>query len=279
MENRNQAAIGVFDSGLGGLTVVRELMRSLPAEHLVYFGDTARVPYGSKTKETIIHYTEQILAFLKTKDVKAIVVACNTVSAYGHDALEELKSRVPIPVVEVVKPGARAAAAATRNKRIGVTGTAATVRSGIYESFIRGIDPGIRVFQKACPLFVPLAEEGWWDDPVTREVAERYLSELREQDVDTLIMGCTHYPLIRKIIGEVMGDQVTLINPAYETVQEAKRMLACAGLLRENAENEEDSMKYRFYVSDGPERFSGFANAVLGGVPSEAEKVNIEVYG
>ena len=278
MDNRNQAAIGVFDSGLGGLTVVRELVRALPDEPLVYFGDTARVPYGSKTKETIIHYTDQILAFLKTKEVKAIVVACNTVSAYGHDALEELKSRTPVPIVEVVKPGARAAVSASLNGKIGVTGTAATVRSGIYESFIKSINPDIRVFQKACPLFVPLAEEGWWDDPVTKDVAERYLRELREQDVDTLIMGCTHYPLIRKTIGEVMGEKVTLINPAYETAQEARRMLESSGLLKSPGEEPEHFPKYRFYVSDGPERFSSFAQAVLGKGPFTAEKINIEAY-
>lgn len=271
----NSSAIGVFDSGLGGLTVAREVIRALPEERIVYFGDTARVPYGSKSASTIRHYAEQILAFLKTQDVKAIVVACNTVSAY---ALEDLRHSVPVPVVGVVKPGARVAAAATKNRRIGVIGTEGTVKSGLYERFICEIDPGIRIFQKACPLFVPLVEEGWWKDSITREVAERYLAPLKEEGVDTLIMGCTHYPLIRKLIGEVIGPEVQLINPAYETAQELMRVLSREQLLRTDKTPLTKEEQYRFYVSDAPEKFRAFAEAVLHFETPDAERVNIEAY-
>ncbi|MBR6977552.1 MAG: glutamate racemase, partial [Lachnospiraceae bacterium] len=167
----NEKPIAVFDSGLGGLTVFREILRQLPDENLIYFGDTARVPYGSKSRETIIHYTEQILNFLRTKEVKAIVVACNTVSAY---ALEELKDRVEVPIIGVVKPGAYAAVKQTKTRRIGVMGTEGTVRSGLYPTYIHEIDPSVLVFQKPCPLIVPLVEEGLWEDPLTTEAVRRY---------------------------------------------------------------------------------------------------------
>ena len=269
------SAIGIFDSGLGGLTVAREVVRALPEEKIVYFGDTARVPYGSKSAETIRHYAEQILAFLKTQDVKAIVVACNTVSAY---ALEDLRHSVSVPVVGVVKPGARVAAAATKNRRIGVIGTEGTVHSGLYERFIQEIDPRIRVFQKACPLFVPLVEEGWWKDDITRCVAERYLEPLKEEDVDTLILGCTHYPLIRKLLSEVIGPEVQLINPAYETAQELKRILKEKDLVREDSTPLRKEEQYSFYVSDAPEKFRDFAAEVLHFETPDAERVNIEAY-
>ncbi len=268
------APVGVFDSGLGGLTVVREIIRQLPEENIVYFGDTARVPYGSKSQSTVIHYTEQILRFLYTKEVKAIVVACNTVSAY---ALEEVKAGVPVPIIGVVKPGARVAAHATVNGRVGVIGTEATVNSGLYSSYIMELAPDVKVFSRACPLFVPLAEEGLWKDPVTTEIAARYLADLKAADIDTLILGCTHYPLLRSTIREVMGNSVNLVNPAYETAVELRRTLEHFDLMRETG-LEQKQPSYSFYVSDDPERFRRFASGVLKAEIPAAEKIAIEEY-
>lgn len=216
------APIGVFDSGVGGLTVVREIIRQLPSENIVYFGDTARVPYGTKSRDTIINYSEQIVHFLKTKQVKAIVVACNTATSY---ALDVLKEKLDIPIIGVVRPGAVTAVNATKNKRIGIIATEGTIGSGIYPKVIHEYDPEIQVVQKACPLFVSLVEEGWTDDPVTDEVARRYLKSLQTSDVDTLVLGCTHYPLLRKTIGRLVGDGVTLVNPAYETACSLRELL------------------------------------------------------
>ncbi len=274
MNKRSDAPVGVFDSGLGGLTVMREIVRQIPDERIVYFGDTARVPYGSKSRATIIHYTEQILNFLKTKEVKAIVVACNTVSAY---ALEAVKDRVDVPIIGVVKPGARVAAVSTKNHKVGVIGTEATVDSGLYSEYIRHLNPKAEVFSKACPLFVPLVEEGWWHDEITTSVTERYMKELKEAGVDTLIMGCTHYPLLRSTLREVMGPEVNLVNPAYETAVELRRTLEWRDLLREE-DGSEKCDRYRFYVSDASERFGRFAQSVLGFDVPAAEKINIEEF-
>ena len=199
----SDAPIGVFDSGVGGLTVVREIMRNLPNERIVYFGDTARVPYGSKSQENVIRFSKQIIHFLQTQGVKAIVIACNTASALALDAVE---TDLDIPIIGVIKPGAHMAAKATHNKRVGVIGTESTIRSRTYDRFIQQQDPEIVVFGKACPLFVPLVEEGWLKDSVTEEVARRYLSELLRKDIDTLVLGCTHYPLIRSLVGKIAGD-------------------------------------------------------------------------
>ena len=275
---KNQAPIGVFDSGLGGLTVAREIIRQMPDERIVYFGDTARVPYGSKSKETILHYTEQILNFLKTQEVKAIVAACNTVSAY---ALAEVKSLVDIPMIGVLEPGARVAVQATETGRVGVIGTEGTIRSGQYEKFIHEMDSSVQVFGKACPLLCPLVEEGWWHDDITRAVLERYLFPLKDEGVDTLIMGCTHYPLLRSTIRSILGESVNLVNPAFETAVELRRLLERADLAMlpsEKEEEEEDFGKYRFYVSDDPERFRVFATSVLRFMIPNAEKINIEEY-
>ena len=266
--------VAVFDSGLGGLTVFREILRQLPDENLIYFGDTARVPYGSKSRETIIHYTEQILNFLRTKEVKAIVVACNTVSAY---ALEELKDRVEVPIIGVVKPGAYAAVKQTKSRRIGVMGTEGTVRSGLYPSYIHEIDPSVLVFQKPCPLIVPLVEEGLWEDPLTTEVVRRYTRVFREEHIDTVIMGCTHYPLVRDTIRKVLGDEVTLVNPAYETTAALKRVLEEKDLLRP-IDAPVVGPPYRFYVSDDPEKFKEFASRVLRFDIPETRKIDIEAY-
>ncbi len=269
-----EAPVGVFDSGVGGLTVAREIMRQIPNEKIIYFGDTARVPYGSKSRETITRYSGQIVRFLQEQKVKAIVAACNTASAY---ALDEIEKELDIPILGVVKPGARVAAEATRNGKIGVIGTEGTIGSHIYSDYIRQIDPKIQVLGKACPLFVPLVEEGLWQDPVTDEVARRYLNELIDSGIDTLILGCTHYPMIRSTVGKIMGEEVTLVNPAYETARELKKLLEREDLVNER--KQELGMNcYRFYVSDMAEKFQTFANSILKYGILSAKKIDIETY-
>lgn len=253
--NPVDAPIGVFDSGVGGLTVVREIIRQLPSENIVYFGDTARVPYGTKSRDTVIHYSEQIVNFLQTKQVKAIVIACNTATAY---ALDVLKEKLDIPIIGVVRPGAVTAVNATQNGRIGIIATEGTVGSGIYPKVIKEYNPEIQVVQKACPLFVPLVEEGWTNDSITDEVAKRYLRSILDSNIDTLVLGCTHYPLLRKTIGRLVGEKVTLVNPAYETACSLREMLKQEGLYRESGKT-----SYHFFVSDGAERFHDFANSIL----------------
>ena len=271
--DRTRAPIGIFDSGVGGLTVAREVIRQLPAEKVVYFGDTARVPYGSKSKETVTKYSRQIIRFLKTKDVKAIVIACNTASAY---ALQEISEEIEIPIIGVVIPGANVAALTTKNKRVGIIGTEGTINSKIYSSVIDGLVSGITVIGKACPLFVPLVEEGMVEDPVTTEIAGRYLGELKEKDIDTLILGCTHYPLIRKTVGDIMGDKITMVNPAYETAKELKKLLEQKKLL--SHEEEVDRGAHEFYVSDAADKFKKFADTILKFEIANVEKINIEEY-
>lgn len=268
------APIGVFDSGVGGLTVVREIMRQIPNERIVYFGDTARVPYGSKSKETVIKYSRQIIRFLLTEHVKAIVIACNTASAF---AIETMQQEFDLPVVGVVKPGARVAAAATKNGRIGLIGTEGTIRSGVYAQFIKAFRPEVVVLGRPCPLFVPLVEEGMLQDPITDQVVRRYLSGLKEQQIDTLIMGCTHYPLLRSAIAEVMGDAVSLVNPAYETAVELKRVLDSAHIANVREVDSPSSM-YRFYVSDAADKFKAFANSILPFDITMTQQINIEQY-
>lgn len=270
----SELPVGVFDSGVGGLTVAREIMRQIPNEKIIYFGDTARVPYGSKSKETITKYSRQIVHFLQDQQVKAIVIACNTASAY---ALDEIEKEIDIPMIGVVKPGAKVAAEATGNGRIGVIGTEGTVGSHIYSTYINKINPDIKVIGKACPLFVPLVEEGLWQDPVTDEIATRYLSELIDCDIDTLILGCTHYPLIRSTVGKIMGEKVTLVNPAYETARELKELLERENLLNEKIPGLGDN-RYRFYVSDMADKFKTFANSILEYGILSAKTINIENY-
>ena len=273
MKIDRNSPVGVFDSGVGGLTVAREIMRNLPSEKIVYFGDTARVPYGSKSKDTIVRYSSQITHFLKEQGVKAIVIACNTASAL---ALDEVKYDSEIPVLGVIESGAKVAAAETVNKRVGVIGTLATVGSGIHAEYLKKLDPMIHVIGKACPLFVPLVEEGWLHDPVTKAVAARYLEELKQKDIDTLILGCTHYPLIRSTIREVMGEKVRLVNPAYETALELKALLHEMDM--ENSENKEEEFPYRFFVSDLADEFREFANSILPYDVKMAKKIDIEKY-
>ncbi|MDR0949224.1 MAG: glutamate racemase [Lachnospiraceae bacterium] len=272
--DRADAAIGVFDSGVGGLTVAREIMRQIPNEKVIYFGDTARVPYGNKSKETVTKYSRQIVRFLSSHHVKTIVVACNTASAC---ALEVLEEECDIPLIGVVKPGARAALEATRNGRIGVIGTLATIHSAIYPQYIATMRDGISIYQKACPLLVPLVEEGLLKDPVTDEIARRYLEELIDRDIDTLILGCTHYPLIRTTLCELLGKNVTVINPAYETAQSLRQMLGDADLLRKKKPALGDT-QYQFYVSDMAEKFQNFANSIIKYGILSAKAVDIEEY-
>lgn len=266
--------IGVFDSGVGGLTVAREIMRQMPNEKIIYFGDTARVPYGNKSKDTVTRFSKQIVRFLRTFDVKTIVVACNTASAY---ALEELEAETDIPMIGVVKPGAKAACEVTKNGKIGVIATEATISSRIYNQYITQLNKDVTIYGKACPLFVPLIEEGLWVDPVTDEIAKRYLTELIDLDIDTLILGCTHYPLIRSTLGRIIGEDVNLVNPAYETAVELKELLQEKGLLNDRhpalGENQ-----YQFYVSDTAEKFKVFANSIIKYGILSAKTVNIEQY-
>ncbi|MBQ9989556.1 MAG: glutamate racemase [Lachnospiraceae bacterium] len=270
----NGLPVGVFDSGVGGLTVAREIMRQIPNERIVYFGDTARVPYGSKSQETVTKYSRQILRFLQQQRVKAIVVACNTASAYALDQLEE---ETDIPIIGVVKPGAKTAVGVTRNKKIGVIATEGTISSEIYTRYIKKLDEKVEVLGKACPLFVPLVEEGLLEDPVTDEIAGRYLSSLKDSGIDTLILGCTHYPLIRGTLKRVMGEEVTLVNPAYETARELKELLEEKGLLNET-HPPLGSNQYQFYVSDGADKFQHFANSIFKYGILAAKQINIEEY-
>lgn len=268
------APIGVFDSGVGGLTVAREIMRQIPNERIIYFGDTARVPYGSKSKETITRYSRQIVRFLQEQKVKAIVAACNTASAY---ALDEIEKELDIPIIGVVKPGAKIAAEATRNGRIGVIGTEGTIGSHIYSTYINEINKDIQVVEKACPLFVPLVEEGLWQDPVTDEIAARYLNVLTDSGIDTLILGCTHYPLIRSTVQKTVGGEVALVNPAYETARELKGLLEKENMLN-NEKQGLGTERYRFYVSDMADKFRTFANSILKYGILSAKTINIENY-
>ena len=267
MKNKKMAPIGVFDSGVGGLTVAREISRQLPYENIVYFGDTARVPYGSKSQNTIIRFSEQIIRFLRTKQVKAIVIACNTASAFALDAVQHEQD---IPVLGVIGAGAKVAAEETVNKRVGVIGTVGTVGSGIHEAYLKKLDPKITVIGKACPLFVPLVEEGWLHDPVTVEVANRYLQELKDKDVDTLILGCTHYPLLKPLL-KAEAPGITLVDSALTTAEAAAQALAAADLL--NSGN--GSADYRFYVSDIPLRFRTIGERFLGRSMEQIEMVSL----
>ena len=278
MVNKNTAPIGVFDSGVGGLTVVREIVRQLPNENIVYFGDTARVPYGSKSPNTIIRFSEQIIRFLKTKEVKAIVIACNTASALALDAV---RNEFDVPIMGVIVPGARAAVEATENCKVGVIATDATVRSGMYTKIIQEMNPKIDVIEKACPLFVPLVEEGLKKHQVTQLMIEHYLESMKQSEIDAMILGCTHYPLLRSRIRAYMGENIQIVNPAYETAMDLKKVLAecnMANLGPDEKEEEPLYGHYEFYVSDMAEKFRTFANTVMPFDIPETNIVNIEEY-
>ncbi len=243
-----QGPIGVFDSGVGGLTVFRRIADYLPRESIVYLGDTARVPYGTKSPETVIRYARACARILLNQKIKLMVVACNTASAF---AVPTLRRELRLPVIGVIEPGVSAALQKTRNLRVGVIGTAGTIASNAYPDLIRALAPETQVFCKACPLFVPLAEEGWISGEVPRAVAQRYLGELREQNIDTLVLGCTHYPLLAEVIGETMGSGVALVDSAEETAAAVMKALQEEGLQR----GAPDTLSYRFLVSDAPETF------------------------
>ena len=255
-KNRNTAAIGVFDSGVGGLTVTREIMRQLPNENVVYFGDTARVPYGSKSKNNIIRFSRQIIRFLKTKNVKAIVIACNTASALALDTVQE---EFDIP---------------TKNGQIGVLGTEATIKSETYTKEIRKLMPEAEVIGKPCPLFVPLVEEGFAKHKITEEVIDIYLSDMRKSEIDTLILGCTHYPLLRSRIMAYFGESVHIVNPAYETAMDLKQILEEQKIANTSGE----PAAYDFYVSDAAEKFKKFANSILPYDVDKTQAIDIEDY-
>ena len=267
--------IGVFDSGLGGLTCVKELRRLMPHENIVYFGDTGRVPYGSRSAETIIKYARQDAAFLNTFHPKAIVIACGTVSA---TALEVLRQEYPdIPILGVVDPTAQAAAAVSRNGKIGLLGTEATIKSGAYERAVTALRPGAQVFPKACPLFVPLVENRRCSvyDPVTRLVVQEYLDPLKREGVDTLVLGCTHYPLLRDAIADFMGDGVTLIDAGATCARRVVKLLAANESLTGGGRG-----RSRYFVSDTPDGFAAAATLFLGEdlSPSAVEQIDITAY-
>jgi glutamate racemase len=249
--------IGVFDSGIGGLTVMHALMDRLPHESMVYFGDTARVPYGPKSPATVVRFSFENVELLTGRGIKAVVVACNTATAH---ALPALRGRFDLPIVGVVGPGARAAVAATRSGRVGVIGTYGTIGSGAYEKALRAIRPDLEIVSRACPLFVPLAEEGMTDHPAARLIAAEYLAPFGDDGIDTLILGCTHYPLLKPVIGETVGPGVTLIDSAEETARETAALLAERRLARGDGRPE-----YRYLVSDLPEQFLKVGQRFLGG--------------
>ncbi|HEX8185756.1 MAG TPA: glutamate racemase [Blastocatellia bacterium] len=252
-----EAPIGIFDSGVGGLTVFRAIERRLPNESLIYLGDTARIPYGTRSRETIERYALEDAAFILSKNVKAIVIACNTASAIAADLLAR---QCPVPVLGVIQPGARLAVEKTRSGYIGVIATEGTVESGAYEQAMIRARNGLEIISRACPLFVPLAEEGWVNHRVTYQVAEEYLAELKATKVDTLVLGCTHYPILRPVIEDVMGDRVVYIDSGEAVADEVARLLSEAGLARED----ERARTEEFYVTDSAARFHRVAELFLG---------------
>jgi glutamate racemase len=267
MDNR---PIGIFDSGVGGLTVTGRVMQVMENEKIVYFGDTARVPYGSKGKETITRFSCQDVRFLLSQDVKAVIVACNTASS---NSLDDLKSTFDVPVFGVVEPGAAEASKCTKNKKIGIIATEATTRSKAYEKEIKKADSSIEVFSKACPLFVPLAEEGWCDNEIAYLTAEKYLKPLLEKGVDTIILGCTHYPLLRNCIQKVAGEKVTLVDPAYETAIRVRKYLFENNMMRSDKQKAE----HKFFVSDTTKMFDRICSEALK-TNYKAQEINIEQY-
>ena len=259
-----ERAIGIFDSGVGGLTLLKEVVRLLPDEDLLYVGDTARVPYGTKSPETVKRYAVESAGFLVQQGVKMLVVACNTASAV---AISELASRFQIPVVGVIEPGSRRAAALTKNRKVGVIGTDGTVKSRAYARAIKAENPAIEVFSTACPLFVPLAEEGWSDHQIAEIAAREYLAPLVAAGIDTLVLGCTHYPLLKKTLRTVLGDEIHLVDSAEETAKVVVETLLTVGV------NQTGKGSNRFFVTDVPDRFNRVGSAFLGRTLEHVEQV------
>ncbi|MCI0330119.1 MAG: glutamate racemase [candidate division Zixibacteria bacterium] len=269
MSEKNKP-IGVFDSGIGGLTVAAELFRQLPEEKIIYFGDTGRYPYGVRSQPVIQRFSRQAVRFLLEKDAKLIVVACNTATAM---ALDVLQAEFSVPIIGVVEPGSRAAAGASKNRNVGVIGTLGTIRSGSYERTIKRMAPDIQVFSLPCPLFVPLAEEGFADHKATLLIAQDYLASFKKFSIDTLVLGCTHYPLLKKAIGRVVGPAVRLVDSAEETAGEVKDELTRLNLLRPDGHPLPE-----YYVSDTPEKFVEVGQRFLGDKIDRAALVDIEKY-
>lgn len=258
--------IGIFDSGIGGLTVVKEIIRVLPDENLIYFGDTARVPYGNRGKEVITGFALEITKFLLEKKVKALVVACNTMSAVSLAEIEKISS---VPVIGVIKPTIKHAIAITKSKRVGVIGTRATINSKVYEKLIKSENGAIQVYQQSCPLFVPLAEEGYFNHPAAKLIASEYLSKFEEIKIDTLILGCTHYPLLTNLIQNVVGKKITIVDSAKPTAAELKSIL-----IKNNLLNNSKKATKTFYITDAPERVYQTANLFFDyNFPGQLEKV------
>ena len=268
MNKEKLKPIGIFDSGLGGLTVLKEVRKLLPDESLIYFGDSGRAPYGTKSEETVRAYTAQDISFLLSKGVKAVVVACNTAAACaGKDLLDSFG----VPVVEVIGAGSEEAARVTTSGKIGVIGTQATIRSGVYERAVRSILPDCVFSSKACPLFVPLVEEGWWDDDITVEVAKRYLSEIG--DIDTLVLGCTHYPYLENVIRKVTGGRVTLVNSAKAVARKLE-----ATLEKEGLKNAKGPATVEYYTSDSVDKFASLGELFLGNLGGKVFRADTEAF-
>lgn len=262
----NQQPIGVFDSGIGGLTVVRALMERLPFENIVYFGDTARVPYGIKSVETITHYATQIVEFLLRQEVKLLIIACNTIAAVAREAVDSISL---VPVLDVIDAGARSAVADARTRAVGVIGTLATINSNAYPRAINRYAPGIKIYSQACPLLVPLVEEGWFDHPVTRMTVQEYLNPVLAECVDTMVLGCTHYPLLKAIFRSVAGPGIRLVDSAEAMADITASLLQKTGL----SNLSKIPPSYRFYVTDVPLRFHAISERFLGRVLPETELV------
>ncbi|WP_255990140.1 glutamate racemase [Chitinolyticbacter albus] len=259
-------AIGVFDSGVGGLTVVRALMDRLPFEHITYFGDTARVPYGVKSVATIEHYTQQIADFLLQRDVKMLIIACNTMAAV---AAEAVRASASVPVLDVIEAGAKNAVAHTLSGGIGVIGTPTTINSNAYARAIHQLNPDCRVYSQACPLFVPLVEEGWLDHPVTRLTAQEYLKPVFVERIDTLVLGCTHYPLLKPLLLDVAGSRTGLVDSAISIADQAAELLQQQGLANPSRERP----SYRYHVTDVPVKFQTIGERFLGRSLGQVELV------
>lgn len=257
MNSPSSLSIGIFDSGVGGLTVFEAIQRKLPQENLIYLGDTARVPYGNKSRETITRYSVENTKFLLQCGIKVLIIACNTASAL---AIQELKAQFPLPIIGVIEPGAKAAVAATQSHEVAVIGTEATIQSGSYIQAIAELDSKIRVWGTACPLFVPLAEEGWMDEEITQKIAEKYLASFRNTPIDTVILGCTHYPLLKKRIAQALGSKVKLVDSADQTALALSQLLE-----KENLQNTQTQKGTEtFFVTDSPNRFRQVGRTFLG---------------
>ena len=265
MDNR---PIGVFDSGVGGLTVLREVIEELPEEDIVYLGDTARTPYGTRSKEVIIEYSIETIKFLLTKDVKAVIIACNTVSAL---AMQEVQMEFNIPIIGVIEPGIRAAVGVTRNSRIGLIATEGTIRSQVYQRGLKELLPNSEVIDVSCPSFVSIVEGGLENTNEAEEIIRKHLSELKEQQIDSLILGCTHFPVLRPVIGRVLGNGVLMIDPAHETAKMAHKILEESDIISDRA----DCGRYNFYVSGDPVKFRRIGSNILGRDIESIEKVKI----